>query len=481
MKSLLQFAALSITSAFLGAFIYSTWFQPNPAVVSAPVQAKQVKVDTYRYERSNPPRQWLSSSPTDFTDASKFATPAVVFIETRADQGYNFWMGQQFGSGSGSGVIISDDGYIVTNNHVISEADEVMVMLNDNREYTADLVGTDPTTDLALLKIEAEGLPFLRFGNSDSLLIGEWVLAVGNPFKLQSTVTAGIISAMGRNINILNNQQYSIESFIQTDAVVNPGNSGGALVNTNGELIGINTAILTQTGQYEGYSFAVPSNLANKVVNDLKEFGTVQRGLLGVQISDVTARLAKELDLPTISGVYIGGVFPQGGAGEAGMQTGDVIYEVNGVSTPSVPRLQEQVARFRPGDKIDIAFYRDGKKSHTTVLLKNQINSTEPIVVRRDEILEKMGIEVRNLSTEERNKLDVDGVKVLSIERGSLIDKINMIPEYIVTHVNGQRVRNADEMVMAIEEAPDEVKLEGFYEKYRGDFPYSFEKSDLPD
>jgi len=482
MKSSLKIIILSLASAFCGAFFYSTFFAPNPQQITQDQRpiVKQVRNERPWMPSGTPAPNWTSSNPTHFIEASGVATPAVVFIESKQKSSYNFWSGQNLGGASGSGVIISADGYVITNNHVIRDADVLKVMLNDNREYTAQLIGADPTTDLALLKIDATDLHHIEFGDSDSLQVGEWVLAVGNPFKLQSTVTAGIVSAMGRNINILNNQKYSIESFIQTDAVVNPGNSGGALVNTRGELIGINTAIMTNSGQYEGYSFAVPSNLAQKVVNDLKEFGTVQRGLLGVQISEVTARMAQDLDLPSISGVYIGGVFPGGGASEAELQTGDVIVEINGISTPSVPFLQEQVARFRPGNEIDIAYIRDGQRENATVLLKNQINSTEPIVIRKDPILSKMGVEVRDLSGDEKNDLRAEGVKVISIREGSLVDRINMIPEYIVTHVNGKKILNSDQLVNAIESAPGKIRLEGFYEKYQGDFPYSFEKSDLP-
>lgn len=481
MKSLLQVALVGILSAVGGAWIYGTYLAPEPTIIHTPSPTpKNVVYETPLKSSNTVPRKWLSSSPTDFTSAAHVSTPSVVFIETKTQTGYNFWMSEDMGSSSGSGVIISPDGYVVTNNHVINEADEVKVMLNDNREFAAQVIGTDPTTDLALLKIEGTNLSYLPFGDSDSLQIGEWVLAVGNPFKLQSTVTAGIVSAMGRNINILRTQKYSIESFIQTDAVVNPGNSGGALVNTNGELIGINTAIISNSGQYAGYSFAIPSNLTQKVVNDLREFGTVQRGLLGVQITDVTANLADELDLPEVSGVHVGGVFPGGAAADAQLQRGDVIVAINDIRTPSIPILQEQIARYRPGNEVTIDYIRNGENERTSVMLKNQINTTEPIVVRKDEILRKMGAEIRDLSPSEKSQLRTEGVKILSIKEGSILDRINMIPDYIVTHVNGEPIYSSDQFIQYIDVADSQVRLEGFYEKYNGDFPYSFEKSDLP-
>ena len=418
----------------------------------------------------------LTSAPTNFIEASRTTTPAVVFITSVQTLDYNFWVGERLGQSSGSGVIISPDGYIVTNDHVVKEAKEVMVMLNDNREYKASIIGTDPTTDLALLKIEASDLPFLSFGDSDSLMIGEWVLAVGNPLKLQSTVTAGIVSAKGRDINILNNQQYSIESFIQTDAVVNPGNSGGALVNTRGDLVGINTAILTTSGLYEGYSFAVPANLVQKVVRDIREFGSVQRGLLGIRINEVTADVAKDLDLPSVSGVYINSVFPNSAAYDAGLENGDVIVAINGKKTANVPQLQEQIGRFRPGESVSIGYIRKGKRKTSEVTLKNQINSTELLLVRKEGVLKDLGIEVRDLSQAEMESNSAAGVKVVSIAKGSIIDRTNMIPDYIITHINGKEVEDADELIALLEKVRGKVNISGYYEKYQGDFPYSFIK-----
>lgn len=263
--------------------------------------------------------------------------------------------------GGGSGVIISSDGYIATNHHVVEGATRIQVTLSDKRELAAKVVGTDSSTDLALLKVRASGLHPVSFGDSDHVRIGEWALAIGNPFNLTSTVTAGIVSAKARNINILPGS-YSIESFIQTDAAVNPGNSGGALVNDEGDLIGINSAIMSEGGTYEGYSFAVPANLVAKVMSDLRDFGKVQRALLGINITEVNEFIARDLKLPLIAGVLVRSVTPGGSAEEAGIRAGDVIIKVNGINTNSVPELQEQVARFRPGDNISLEYMREGRK-----------------------------------------------------------------------------------------------------------------------
>ena len=477
MKTIVQLSVVAIISSFLTVFMYSRWWQPTPQVIVENVQPVATSVVEELPTRSGSTTSGLpSTGGTDFITAAKVSTPAVVFITSLQTIDYNFWMGERIGQASGSGVIISQDGYIVTNNHVVENAKDVKVVLNDNREFKAEVIGTDPTTDLALLQIEASGLEHLNFGDSDNLQIGEWVLAVGNPLRLESTVTAGIVSAMGRDINILNGQQYSIESFIQTDAVVNPGNSGGALVNTSGELIGINTAIITRSGNFEGYSFAVPSNLVKKVVNDLKEFGNVQRGLIGVRISEVTNEMAQDLNLPDVSGVYINSVFPGGAADEGNLKINDVIVAINDVNTATVPKLQEQIGRLRPGEIVTVDYFRSGKKYTTELTLKNQLNSTELLTVRRDGILKELGLEIRDLSASEAARIEAQGIKVVSINRGSVIDQTNMIPDYIITHVNGEEVSTADEFVAKLETLKGKIMLEGFYEKYQGEFPYSFHR-----
>jgi len=405
---------------------------------------------------------FTSAFPTDFTVASSIATPAVVSIQSRMG-GSGLWERHRFSQSTGSGVIISPDGYIITNHHVIDKSSSIRVVMNDKKEYEAKVVGTDPSTDLALLKVNSRDLPFVVFGNSDSLRIGEWVLAVGNPFRLESTVTAGIVSAKGRNINILE-ADYPIESFIQTDAVVNPGNSGGALVNTLGELVGINTAIITQSGKYEGYSFAVPSNLAQKVVYDLMEFGKVQRGLLGVSIDNVNDEIAKDLMLPTVSGVHILRVTPGGSAALGGLKKNDVIVSVNGTPIYTVPELQESVGRYRPGDLLDVAYYRKGKLNHTDVMLKNPLVST----------LVDIGFELRDLTPEEKREIGKKGIIVVSIDKGSKVDRTNMDPGFIITRVNEIPVESVNQLSEVIRNAKGRVVLEGIYKKFQGEYYYSF-------
>lgn len=293
------------------------------------------------------------------------------------------------GIASGSGVIISQDGYIVTNNHVIEDADELTVTLNDNRQYTATVIGSDPATDLALVKIDAENLHYITLGNSDNVAVGQWVLAVGNPFNLTSTVTAGIVSAKARNINLLYDPQGNyipLESFIQTDAAVNPGNSGGALVSATGELIGINTAIASQTGSYAGYSFAVPVNIVHKVTLDLMEYGEVKRAFIGVTIQDVTQSLANQLGIDQVGGVYVAGIMPDGAAGTAGIETGDIITMVDGARVTSVPQLQEKIGVKRPGNSVEVTVKRDGAEKVFQVTLRdengNETIETAPRVIR---------------------------------------------------------------------------------------------------
>jgi serine protease Do len=335
---------------------------------------------------------------TGFTHAASISTPTVVHVsanyvqdqskskEFYGDDIFHWFFGHQMkpqrrGASSGSGVIISEDGYIVTNNHVIEKANQIEITLNNNKKYTATIVGVDKDTDIALLKIDAENLPFANFANSDDVLVGEWVLAVGNPFNLSSTVTAGIVSAKGRSINILENYQgnsnTAIESFIQTDAAVNPGNSGGALVNIHGELIGINTAIATPTGTYAGYAFAVPSNLVSKVVSDLREFGFVQRGFLGVSIRDVNSEIAERLKLPEPKGVLLQDVYAGGGAHKAGLKPNDVVIAINGEPINKAPELQQKVAKFRPGNVIELSYVRNGETKSAKVELKNIDNNVE--------------------------------------------------------------------------------------------------------
>jgi Do/DeqQ family serine protease len=368
-------------------------------------------------------------------------------------------------TGSGSGVIISSDGYIVTNYHVVESSDEIEVILDDKREFKAEVIGTDPTTDLALIKIDTERLPFVEYGSSDNVRIGEWVLAVGNPFDLTSTVTAGIVSAKGRNINILRNQ-LAIESFIQTDAAVNPGNSGGALVNLKGELIGVNTAIATRTGSFAGYSFAVPVSLVQKVTQDLLEFGEVQRALLGVIIRDVDADLAEAMEIEQIRGVYIEEVSESSAAFDAGLQKGDVIVSIEDTDVNSPSELQEQVAKFRPGDEIEVKYSRDNSDFKVRVKLKNTSGSTALIRREENEIinLDELGISIQKLNSGERLSYNLDnGIKVLRIYDGLIDDQTNMRQTFIIIEVNGLTISQPEDIEKILEEGAERLIIEGQY------------------
>jgi len=473
MKNLKLILLTSLVSAFVSVAVYRFFEKPREVIIREKMPATYANYSPDAFY-GNAQRNFISAAPNNFISAAETVTPAVVNIKSSQDSDYDFWGGSSFGASSGSGVIISPDGYIVTNNHVIEEGGNIEVTLNDNREFTAKLVGVDKTTDLALLKIKADNLTFTTFGNSDSLRVGEWVLAVGNPFNLESTVTAGIISARGRDINILDDQ-YSIESFIQTDAAINPGNSGGAMVNTNGELVGINTAIMTRSGKYEGYAFAIPANLVRKVIRDLREYGVVQRAILGVGIENVDSRRAKELGLDAVEGIYVTRVNDASGAADAGMKKGDVIVKINGVHTKSIPELQEQVAQFRPGNKVDVVYIRNGKKSKTSVTLKNKKNTTALVSTRSDKILDDLGFELRDLTSDEMKKFKTNaGVMVKSITRGSKIERTNMDPGFIITKVNDEDIQNIDSVIEVLEKAEGKIMLEGFYENYPGEYYYAF-------
>lgn len=359
-------------------------------------------------------------------------------IPPREDQGGGSEGGRTLMS-SGSGVIISPDGYIVTNNHVVENASRLEISLDNNKRYVAKVIGTDPTTDLALLKIDAEGLPFVRFGDSDKTRIGEWVLAVGNPFDLNSTVTAGIISAKARNIRILQNVEnnLSVEAFLQTDAVVNPGNSGGALVNLAGELIGINTAIASSTGTFSGYSFAVPSTLVKKVMDDLMQYGTAQRALLGVNIQNVSPELADFLkkDFPVEQGVYIGGV-NEGSAGEdAGLKPGDIIISLDGRVTNNVANLQEMVARKRPGDKVEVEYIRDGKTKKTSATLKNFSGTTDVVEKIIPKTYEFQGVSFEAVPPQILGQLQLSGGALISSVAGDKWREAGARAGFIITSI----------------------------------------------
>ncbi|MBT2556255.1 Do family serine endopeptidase [Hymenobacter sp. ISL-91] len=426
----------------------------------------------------------------NFTAAAATVTPAVVHVMTeyspqagqndaamRMDPFLRQFFGDDFDQyrgrgrqqqpqqGSGSGVIIAANGYIVTNNHVIDKASKIEVVMDDKRKFEAELVGKDPNTDLALLKVKADNLPFIRYGNSDDVKVGEWVLAVGNPFNLNSTVTAGIISAKGRNINILRREDgMGIESFLQTDAVVNPGNSGGALVNLNGDLIGINSAIASQTGSFVGYSFAVPSSIVSKVIDDLLKYKVVQRALLGVQIREIDATLAAEKKLNTLSGVYVMGAGKESSAAEAGLREGDVITSINGAKVNTSSQLQEQVARYRPGDKIKVAYLRDGNSRTATATLRNSTGTTD-VVRESSGAIKYEGASLSPVTRQEQGKLGIEGGAKISNIRNSNFRETGIADGFIITRIDKNRVEKPQDVQRLLEAAKetDGALVEGVY------------------
>ncbi len=350
----------------------------------------------------------------------------------------------------GSGVIISYDGYIVTNNHVVDGATKLRVKLNDGRVFDAKVIGKDPTTDIALVKVEADGLPTLKFGSSDELRLGEWVLAIGSPLDLQSTITAGIVSAKARQLDVIPNE-FRIESFIQTDAAVNPGNSGGALVNARGELVGINTVIKSSTGSYIGYSFAVPESIVRKVVNDLRAYGIVQRALLGVSYryidQDFIDQLGKETGISEVGGVYVAGVMENGSASEAGIRKGDVIVEIDGVKITAPTTLTEQIGKHSPNDKISLVVKRDGKVKHFEVVLRNKAGKAELLTKNDVDVVEVLGGRFADIDDRTAKKLDIKGgVQVQSIKSGGLLAKARVREGFIITHINDKAVRSVSEL-----------------------------------
>ncbi len=399
----------------------------------------------------------MQESPVDFTYAAEQTVHAVVHVHTKTVMGnqpenpiMQFFYGEReskprIANGYGSGVIISSDGYIVTNNHVIEDAESVDVTLNDKRVFTAKVIGRDPGSDIALIKIDAKDLPYIRYGDSDDLKIGQWVLAVGNPFNLTSTVTAGIVSALGRSLG-LNEGTYKIESFIQTDAALNVGNSGGALVDTKGQLVGITSAILSPNGAYAGNSFAIPVSIVKKVVDDLMKYGNVQRALIGVNIQDVNQQVADNLGLKSVNGVLIAGVRDNGAAKEAGLKENDVIIKFNGVPTNTIADLQVQVGKCRPGDKANVTYIRKGKENTVQVVLRNQEGTTGVVTAAMSDDSVVFGASFVPLSKDEMESLDIDyGVQVTDLKNGKF-KAIGMSPGYIILTVNGKKVRSASDI-----------------------------------
>ena len=408
----------------------------------------------------------------DLTYAAENAVKAVVNIESIREvqyggrsRGYDpfyEFFGIPYGGGGygepqtreqrsgGSGVIISEDGYIVTNNHVIEDATKLKVKLNDGRTFDAKLIGTDPTTDVALIKIDEKGLPTIPFGNSDNLRLGEWVLAIGSPFDLQSTITAGIVSAKARQLGVIPNE-LRVESFIQTDAAVNPGNSGGALVNTRGELVGINTVIKSSTGSYIGYSFAVPETIVRKVVVDLKEYGVVQRALLGIRYRAIddkfVEQLGEELGISKTGGLYVDEVVEGSAAEEAGLRKGDIITAIDGTKTNDASTLTEKIAQRRPNDKVTISYNRNGSDKKVEVRLKNKVGKAEPVTADTKDVAEALGGKFSEVGQSLREKLEIrGGVQVTSVARDGLLGRSGVKEGFVITYINDRPVTSIKDL-----------------------------------
>lgn len=457
MKKYLLFALMSLLFGFAGSWIHNSLL---PIAYSGPGGPNSAVMPVANRAGS------FAAANADFIEASKKSTPSVVFIKTISpvtNQMYwNDWF-NLFGqrgetSSSGSGVIVSDDGYIVTNNHVVEGARSIEVIRDNNRHsYKATVVGTDPSTDLALLKIEADNLPAVAFGNSEQVQIGEWVLAVGNPFNLTSTVTAGIVSAKGRNINVVSSS-FPIESFIQTDAAINPGNSGGALVNASGELIGINTAIASNTGAYNGYGFAIPVNIVAKIIKDLKEHGEVQRAFTGMEVVDITSELLERTGNQE-KGVYVGFVSSDGPAQKAGLKEGEVILKVNGSEVNNKANFDEQIAYYRPGDKIVLTLAKGAEKN---LVLVNREGGTE--MLKRTLVnSETLGADFELISKVEKDRYGVDGgIRVTHIQTG-VIQRMNIPDGFIFLRMNNKSYTEVEAFISDLEKVRGRIVIEGIH------------------
>ncbi len=470
MKTIIKSFVGAVTGTILVlviAFFFIKNSQPNgiAPIVKNQIQDTPVVRTSYALPQS-----------TDFTRAAAKTVNAVVHIKTIIGikpryydnffgslRGYLYGQRQQALIAFGSGVVISPNGYIVTNNHVVDGADKIYVTFNNKREMEAKIVGTSPSTDLALIKVDAKDLPYLTYGNSDNLKVGQWVLAVGNPFNLTSTVTAGIISAIARDIHILGGKT-AIESFIQTDAAINPGNSGGALVNTAGQLIGINAVIASQTGAYEGYSFAIPVNLVRKVVNDLMNYGQVQRGYLGVQIRDIDAGFAKEKHLMDLNGVYVADVVEGSGAAKAGVKRGDIITAINSHPVKNISELMGIIGQYSPGKKVLVGINRDDKEKTITVILKNKNGTTGLVKAEKAFYDNDLGAMLKTASENELGNLNIDhGLKVVRIKKG-ILQRGGIAQGFIITEVNDREVNNRKQIDKAFSDSNDNtVKVSGIY------------------
>jgi len=466
LKMILFTAVIAMVSSVASLVVYEKFLGGNDGVNGLN--------NPYQFTSANFPVAPSGMAPVDFTYAAALTTPSVVHVKTSFKQsayngnddvfrqffGDDFSWGNPNGQASGSGVIVDGDGYIVTNYHVVKNADAIQVVFYDKHTAEAKLVAADPSTDIAVLKVDLKDLPNVKYGDSDSVRVGDWVMAVGNPFDLASTVTAGIVSAKGRKIDILGaNASTPVESFIQTDAAVNPGNSGGALVNLKGELIGINTAIATPTGTFAGYSFAVPVNIVKKVVADLKKYGIVQRAYLGVEV-DVT----KE----DVGGVYVSNVIAGSGAGDAGVDIGDIITHINSSPINSFPELQEQLSKYGPGEKVNVSVLRNKDRKNIVVLLKNQKGNTEILKKEVNEVVTSLGLETEDVIGKEADYYNIDGgVKVTGIKNGKVYQQTKIKEGFIITGIDDKKIVNYNDLAkILLDKSGKNVIIEGFYPSY---------------
>lgn len=436
----------------------------------------------------------MTNAPADFVPAANAAIPATVHIKTKATRTasnnlprkspfgdmFDMDLDDIFGdrmrsvpqTASGSGALISEDGYIVTNNHVVDGADDINVTLNNKKSFKARLIAADPSSDLAVIKIEAKGLPFLVYGNSDDVKVGQWVLAIGYPLTLETTVTAGIVSAKGRTLDINSRQSNTpVESFIQTDAAVNPGNSGGPLITPDGKLIGINSAIASPTGAYAGYSFTIPVNIVKKIVADLMKHGTVQRAYLGIEYprENLSEEVKEQQGIKEGEGVYVLNARTEGAAAAAGIKKGDVITKINGVAVYNGADMVGQIATYRPGDKVNISYKRDGKELTTPVTLRNATGSTDIV---KTTVLDKLGAELATLTKDQAKELGVNGgVVIRSIGTKGLLSKVRVQEGYVILKADNKEVKTVEEFRKILETASGSLKIEGMYPGYEGIYP----------
>ena len=506
MKSVFATVAISATTTLAVVWGYEKLSQPYDGLSG---QNSGTLPSNYRFAGFS---EGASAPPgADFTQAATAALPGVVHIKTKTNAkkvtnnlpryqnpfgdffGNDDFFNQFFGPqqmiipeqrASGSGVLISQDGYIVTNNHVVENADEITVTLNNKKSFKASLVGTDPSYDLAVIKVEAKNLPFLLYGNSDDVKIGQWVLAIGYPLNLETTVTAGIVSAKARSLGLNKDKngskQGGVESFIQTDAAVNMGNSGGALINTDGRLIGVNSAIASPTGYYSGYSYAIPVNIVKKVVDDIIQYGSVQRAYLGIgfiDTGDMTEEQKEKQGIPkNTTGIYVDNIPTDGAAYDAGMRKGDIIRKINGVQVNSSAEVQEQISRYKPGDKIPVTYSRNDKETTVSVTLRNKAGNFD--LVKKDAVVDKLGAELTKLDAKKAKEYGVSGgVLVNRIKEGALNDQTRMKDGFVILKIDDTDIGSIEDMMKAMQ-SKSSFTISGFYPGYDGLYQYPISLED---